>query len=117
MRSLRGMWRGRSTQSSRVLASPLGSRQVKCNPIALNTPGGGQGVAQREQARDVCVMKPQPTVTGRDSDLRDLLASRGLRVTTQRVALLRALAKVKAPISHPELTERMSESGLDRATV
>jgi len=43
--------------------------------------------------------------------------SRGLRVTEQRVALLLALAKVKAPISHPELTERMAGGGLDRATI
>jgi Fur family transcriptional regulator, ferric uptake regulator len=53
----------------------------------------------------------------RDDQLRELLTSRGLRVTTQRVALLRELAKVSSPISHPELTERMARSGLDRATV
>lgn len=58
-------------------------------------------------------MKP----LSREQDLRDLLASRGLRVTEQRVLLLQELVKVKAPISHPELTERMSQSGLDRATI
>jgi Fur family ferric uptake transcriptional regulator len=31
--------------------------------------------------------------------------------------LLQELAKVTSPISHPELTERMEGSGLDRATV
>src|SRR5687767_7268852 len=64
-------------------------------------------------------MKPQVTRTPqpREQDLRELLASRGLRVTEQRLVLLRHLIKVKAPISHPELTERMSGSGLDRATI
>lgn len=56
-------------------------------------------------------------VISNDTELRDLLASRGLRVTDQRVALLRELSRVKVPISHPELTERMSRSGLDRATI
>ena len=53
----------------------------------------------------------------RDDELRELLASRGLRVTEQRVTLLRELIKVKSPISHPELTERMSGTTLDRATI
>ena len=56
-------------------------------------------------------------VPAREQALRELLASRGLRVTDQRVLLLQELAKVKSPISHPELTERMANSGLDRATV
>lgn len=64
-------------------------------------------------------MKSQATKTPqpREEDLRELLASRGLRVTEQRVVLLAHLVKVRAPISHPELTERMSGSGLDRATI
>jgi Fur family ferric uptake transcriptional regulator len=53
----------------------------------------------------------------REQDLRELLSSRGLRVTEQRVLLLQELAKLKSPISHPELTERMVHSGLDRATI
>jgi len=53
----------------------------------------------------------------RDEELRDLLTSKGLRVTEQRLALLREMVSVKAPISHPELTERMDGAGLDRATV
>ena len=52
-----------------------------------------------------------------DTELRDLLSSRGLRVTEQRIAILRELARIKTPISHPELTERMSRSELDRATI
>jgi Fur family ferric uptake transcriptional regulator len=64
-------------------------------------------------------MKPQATRTSqpREEDLRELLASRGLRITEQRLELLRQLIKVRTPISHPELTERMSGSGLDRATI
>ncbi len=52
-----------------------------------------------------------------DEALRDMLASRGMRVTEQRLLVLRALGKVEAPISHAELTERLSSSQLDRATV
>lgn len=53
----------------------------------------------------------------RDDDVRRLLASRGIRVTEQRLTLLRELARVRVPTSHPELTERMARSGLDRATI
>jgi Fur family ferric uptake transcriptional regulator len=52
-----------------------------------------------------------------DEEFRELLVSKKIRVTEQRLALLREMAKVKSPISHPELTERMTGSGLDRATV
>ena len=48
---------------------------------------------------------------------RQLLAEHGIRVTEQRLTLLRELARLKAPISHPELTQRLAESKLDRATV
>ncbi|HEY8943351.1 MAG TPA: Fur family transcriptional regulator [Polyangiaceae bacterium] len=57
------------------------------------------------------------TALPREQDLRELLTSRGLRVTEQRLAILTELAKVKAPISHPELTERMANNTLDRATI
>ncbi|MDF3067237.1 MAG: Zinc uptake regulation protein [Polyangiaceae bacterium] len=53
----------------------------------------------------------------RQADFRDLLTSKGLRITEQRLLLLQELAKVTSPISHPELTERMDGSGMDRATV
>jgi Fur family ferric uptake transcriptional regulator len=53
----------------------------------------------------------------RDEDLRQLLAGRGLRVTEQRLAILRELARLRVPTSHPELTARMAGSGLDRATI
>lgn len=58
--------------------------------------------------------KPRPY---RDADLRQLLADRGIRVTEQRLAVLRELARLRTPISHPELTEKLSDSGMDRATV
>lgn len=53
----------------------------------------------------------------RDGEFRELLTSRGLRVTEQRVELLQELVRVTSPISHPELNERMAKSGLDRATI
>jgi Fur family transcriptional regulator, ferric uptake regulator len=53
----------------------------------------------------------------RDDDLRELLVSRGFRVTEQRLVILRELAKLRIPTSHPELTERLAGSELDRATI
>ncbi|MBM4380055.1 MAG: transcriptional repressor [Deltaproteobacteria bacterium] len=53
----------------------------------------------------------------RDEDLRQLLAGRGLRVTEQRLAILRMLARLRVPTSHPELTARMAGSGLDQSTI
>jgi Fur family ferric uptake transcriptional regulator len=53
----------------------------------------------------------------RDDDLRQLLIARGLRVTEQRLLLLRELARLRVPTSHPELTERLAGSSLDRATI
>jgi Fur family ferric uptake transcriptional regulator len=52
-----------------------------------------------------------------DEDLRRLLAAKGLRVTERRMAVLRELAKLRAPASHPELTARLEGAGLDRTTV
>lgn len=52
-----------------------------------------------------------------DEDLRALLVQKGIRVTEQRLALLRELARLRLPVSHAELTERLASSGLDRATV
>jgi Fur family transcriptional regulator, ferric uptake regulator len=53
----------------------------------------------------------------KDDDLRALLSGRGIRVTAQRMTLLRELAKLRVPASHPELTDRLAGSGLDRATI
>lgn len=53
----------------------------------------------------------------RDADLRQLLVGKGIRVTQQRMVILRELAKLRIPTSHPELTERLAGADLDRATV
>lgn len=53
----------------------------------------------------------------RDADLRQLLVGKGIRVTQQRMVILRELAKLRLPTSHPELTERLAGADLDRATV
>jgi Fur family transcriptional regulator, ferric uptake regulator len=53
----------------------------------------------------------------RDDDLRQLLVSKGIRVTEQRMVILRELAKLRIPTSHPELTERLAGFDLDRATI
>lgn len=53
----------------------------------------------------------------RDDDLRQLLVDKGIRVTEQRMVILRELAKLRIPTSHPELTERLAGVDLDRATI
>jgi Fur family ferric uptake transcriptional regulator len=53
----------------------------------------------------------------RDDDLRELLTAKGLRVTEQRTTILRELAKLRLPASHPELTDRLASASLDRATI
>lgn len=53
----------------------------------------------------------------RDDDLRQLLVARGLRVTEQRMTVLRELAKLRIPTSHSELTERLAGDGMDRVTI
>lgn len=71
------------------------------------------GLAERAKLRPM-VLKTRML---RDDDLRALLAAKGLRVTEQRMELLRELAKLRLPVSHAELTERLAPVGLDRATV
>lgn len=53
----------------------------------------------------------------RDEDLRQLLVARGLRVTEQRMTVMRELAKLRIPTSHAELTERLAGDGMDRVTI
>jgi len=53
----------------------------------------------------------------RDDDLKQLLVDQGIRVTEQRMMILRELAKLRVPTSHPELTERLVNANLDRATI
>lgn len=52
-----------------------------------------------------------------DERLREMLSGAGLRVTSPRLAVLRELCAQAAPASHPELTDRLAPSGLDRVTV
>src|SRR5262245_2543452 len=52
-----------------------------------------------------------------DARLREMLATRGLRVTSSRLLVLGELSKEGPPVSHPELAERLAERGLDRVTV
>lgn len=85
---------------------PLLGEPEKCAGCVRTAPGGIYPL-----------MKPKPAAQRRDEEFRDLLTSRGLRVTAQRMELLREMVKVTAPISHPELNERMEKSGLDRATI
>ena len=93
------MERPRTATTAGMLTQPTFRRQANCNRIA-NAPDSEGMKSSR-----------------RTDDFRDLLVSRGIRVTEQRLALLDAIARVTSPISHPELTERMEGSGLDRATV
>ena len=60
---------------------------------------------------------PGSTRLLKDEDLRALLVGAGLRVTHQRMALLRELARLRVPTSHGELTERLASSSFDRVTI
>jgi len=51
-----------------------------------------------------------------DSDLRDRIRATGLRSTSSRVAVLRCLARARAPMSHAEVYESIADGGNDRAT-
>jgi Fur family ferric uptake transcriptional regulator len=53
----------------------------------------------------------------RDEQFRTLLSSKAIRVTEQRLAVLRALAGHQKQVSFPELVEELRPEGLDRATV
>jgi Fur family ferric uptake transcriptional regulator len=61
-------------------------------------------------------MKPERSKTG-EGELRGLLERRGLRVTSQRLAVLRGLSGAKGPVSHGELADELVGIGMDRATV
>jgi len=49
--------------------------------------------------------------------LRALLQERGVRVTDQRLLLLRELSRWDHPVSHAELTEALADTSLDRVTI
>jgi Fur family ferric uptake transcriptional regulator len=61
-------------------------------------------------------MVDKPRSRTRD-DVRELLSGTGLRTTGPRAAVLRELAKLRAPISHAELADRLAGTMLDRTTV
>lgn len=77
----------------------------------------GRRLAGRWWTRNSGVEMPGPTRLLRDDDLRELLVRHGFRVTEQRLAVLRELAKLRIPASHAELTERLAGAGLDRVTI
>lgn len=53
----------------------------------------------------------------RNSDLKQLLDEKGIRTTAQRLRILRELASLGSPVSHSELTKRLSRAALDRVTI
>ncbi|MFI5301542.1 MAG: Fur family transcriptional regulator [Polyangiales bacterium] len=53
----------------------------------------------------------------RDERFAELLSKKKLRVTNQRLEVLRALSWSRVPLSFPELAERLEARGIDRATV
>ncbi|MDP9150933.1 MAG: transcriptional repressor [Myxococcota bacterium] len=57
------------------------------------------------------------STTSKTERFRALLSSKDLRVTEQRLAVLRALSTSRRPVSFSELVDRLAEHGLDRATV
>ena len=52
-----------------------------------------------------------------DERFRALLVSKDIRVTEQRLTVLRALSIRATPVTFPELVEELTPAGLDRATV
>jgi Fur family transcriptional regulator, ferric uptake regulator len=52
-----------------------------------------------------------------DNHFRQILVAGGFRVTGQRMQVLRELAKLRTPISHAELAERLTDTPLDRVTI
>lgn len=62
--------------------------------------------------------QPKHRLPSRDDEsIKYLLSEHGLRVTSQRMLLLKELSKLKTPASHAELTQRLSRTSLDRATI
>jgi Fur family transcriptional regulator, ferric uptake regulator len=59
----------------------------------------------------------KPSSSKTDERFRSLLSSKGIRVTGQRLSVLRALSVRPKPVTFPELVEELSPRGLDRATV
>lgn len=79
--------------------------------------GTRRALANRVKTGTVAADMVAQTRLLRDEDLRKLLTDNGIRVTTQRMVILRELARLRIPASHAELTERLAGSNLDRATI
>jgi Fur family ferric uptake transcriptional regulator len=125
---LRGVCLDASARGSAAGLERLTHERLRVFPRAGGLEAGTAPRATSPECRRVASLGLHPSRKGatlpsmaksspQQDRIRDLLISRGLRVTEQRIALLRELAKVTSPISHPELTERMERSGLDRATI
>jgi Fur family ferric uptake transcriptional regulator len=50
-------------------------------------------------------------------DFKSLVRNAGLRSTSPRIAVLKALSKISTPMSHGELVDILAEQGFDRATI
>jgi Fur family ferric uptake transcriptional regulator len=48
---------------------------------------------------------------------RNILREKGLRATPARIAILVALGDANGPVSHQELTMKLSDLGLDKSTI
>jgi Fur family transcriptional regulator, ferric uptake regulator len=51
------------------------------------------------------------------AELKDRIRAAGLRGTSSRAAVLACLVEAGGPVTHAEVCERISDAGLDRATV
>ncbi len=50
-------------------------------------------------------------------EISTILRSKGLRATSARIAVWQALADCAGPVSHQELTNNLSDMGLDKSTI
>lgn len=56
-------------------------------------------------------------LSAKRQEQRAILRERGLRATPARIAILIALGDAKGPVSHQELTVKLSDLGLDKSTI
>lgn len=68
-----------------------------------------------------CTSHSEPRVSGQPKDdlesIRKVLREAGLRSTPARIAAYRFLQKSDSPASHAEVSEELTQSGFDKATV
>jgi Fur family transcriptional regulator, ferric uptake regulator len=58
-----------------------------------------------------------PAPTSAIAELKQAIRAVGLRSTSPRISVLKALRVAQAPISHAELYEKLQGEGMDRTTV